>query len=238
MQAEAKQCHKKFKECGQKSLHVLDRNIGNVRYPGFSEFFSSNALQNSSYCWSIGKDARIKDKLYKKYNDNIYNIPDFKTERYTIQGYGTKENFWNPFGRGDPSPDRYNILSLFDINIKKRKGKTMGARLNYISRDSKYKPGPGAYEDKAFHKFGNIPILIKSRQRFFYDDDLKKKKATVSMQRYKPKYNLVERRRFNAITFGIGDRPNMHTVNKFPGPGAYKVPGNFDRGYKGKLPLN
>ena len=44
MQAEAKQCHKKFKECGQKSLHVLDNNIRNVRYPGFSEFFSSNVL--------------------------------------------------------------------------------------------------------------------------------------------------------------------------------------------------
>lgn len=238
MQAEAKQYHKKFKECGKKSLHVLDRNIGNVRYPGFSEFFSSNVLQNSSYCWSIGKDARIKDKFYKKYNDNIYNIPDSKTARYTIQGYGTRGEFWIPYGKGDPSPDRYNILSVFDINFKKRKGASFGVKLNYISRESKYKPGPGTYEDKPFHKFGNIPILIKSRQRFFYDDDLKKKKATVSMQRYKPKYNLVERNRFNAITFGIGDRPNMHTVNKFPGPGAYKVPGNFDRGYKGKLPLN
>ena len=58
------------------------------------------------------------------------------------------------------------------------------------------------------------------------------------MQRYRPNYKLVERRRFNAITFGIGDRPNMHTVNNFPGPGAYRVPGNFDRGYRGKLPLN
>ena len=238
MQAEAKKCHKKFKECGKKSLHVLDRNIGNVRYPGFSDFFSSNALQNSSYCWSIGKDKRIKDKLYKKYNDNIYNIPELKSARYTVQGFGIRGDFWVPFGKGDPSPDRYNIPSIFDINIKKRKGATMAPRLNYLSRDSKYKPGPGAYDDKPYHKFGNIPILIKSRQRFFYEDDLKKKKATVSMQRYKPKYTLVEMRRFNAITFGIGDRPNMHTVNKFPGPGAYKVPGNFDRGYKGKLPLN
>ena len=238
MQAEAKQCHKKFKECGQKSLHVLDRNINNVRYPGFSEFFSSNALQNSSYCWSFGKDKRIKDKLYKKLNDNIYNIPDLKSSRYTIQGYGTRGESWIPFGKGDPSPDRYNIQSVFDINIKKKCGSTLHHKLNYMRRDDKYKPGPGAYNDANFGKFGNIPILIKSRQRFFYEDDLKKKKATVSMQRYRPKFNLVERNRFRAITFGIGDRPNMHSVNKFPGPGAYKVPGNFDRGYKGKLPLN
>ena len=107
-----------------------------------------------------------------------------------------------------------------------------------MKRDDKYKPGPGAYENKNLKKVGNIPIIIKSRQGFFYDDDLKKKKATVSMQKYKPNYNLVEMRRFNAITFGIGDRPNMHSANKFPGPGSYKVPGNFDRGYRGKLPLN
>jgi hypothetical protein len=238
MQAEARKCHKKFKECGQKSLHVLDRNISNVRYPGFSEFFSSNVLQNSSYCWSFCKDTRIKDKSYKKYNDNIYNLPDLKSARYTIQGFGNRGDSWVPLGKGDPSPDRYNILSVFDVNIKKKNGSSLGYKLNYHSRDDKYKPGPGTYEDKSFHKFGNIPILIKSRQRFFYDDDLKKKKATVSMQRYRPNYNLVERRRFNAITFGIGERPNMNTENKFPGPGAYKVPGNFDRGYRGKLPLN
>ena len=58
------------------------------------------------------------------------------------------------------------------------------------------------------------------------------------MQKYKPNFSLVEMSRFNAITFGIGDRPKMHSTNKFPGPGAYKVPGNFDRGYRGKLPLN
>ena len=78
MQAEARKNHKLFNEYGQKSLHVLDSNISNPRYPGFSEFISSNVLRNSSYCWSIGKDKRIKDISYKKYNDNIYNLPDFK----------------------------------------------------------------------------------------------------------------------------------------------------------------
>ena len=86
--------------------------------------------------------------------------------------------------------------------------------------------------------FGIIPITLKSRHGFFYDDDLKKKRATVSMQRYKPSYKLVQINRFKAITFGIGNRPILHINNKFPGPGSYKVPGNFDRGYKGKLPLN
>ena len=99
-------------------------------------------------------------------------------------------------------------------------------------------PGPGEYKLKNFKKFGTIPILIKSRRSFFYDVDIRNKKDTVSMQKYKPLYNFVERRRFNGITFGIGDRPKINATNNFPGPGTYKVPGNFDRGYKGKLPLN
>ena len=214
MQAEAKRNHKLFKKYGQKSLHILDSNISNPRYPGFSEFISSNVLRNSSYCWSIGKDKRIKDKSYKKYD------------------------FWIPVGKGDPSPDAYKIRTIFDFNQMHRKGASLGEKLNYMKRDDKYKPGPGAYENKNIKKFGNIPILLKSRQGFFYDDDLKKKKATVSMQKYRPNFTLVEMNRFNGITFGIGDRPNMHSTNKFPGPGAYRVPGNFDRGYRGKLPLN
>ena len=115
----------------------------------------------------------------------------------------------------------------------------MGEKLNAGKKNDKYSPGPGTYNSSwNSHTFGNIPIAIKSRQGFFYDDDLKKKKATVSMWRYKPNYNFVERRRFNAITFGIGDRPVFYSQNKYPGPGSYKVPGNFDRGYRGKLPLN
>ena len=224
MQAEARHCHKKFKDFGQKSLHVLDNNISNPRYPGFSEFFSSNALQNSSYCWTIGKDQRIKDKSYKKYNDNIYNIPDFRSTRYTTQGYGTKKDFWVQLGKGDPSPDTYKIESLFDFNVNKKRGSSLGERLNYLTKDSKYKPGPGQYESKDYKSFGNIPILIKSRQLFFYDDDLKKKKYTVSMQRYSPNYKLAERRRFNAISFGIGERPNMHTVQVLPQLRFVEVP--------------
>ena len=87
MQAKARKNHKNFKKFGQKSLHILDSNIRNPRYPGFSQFTSSNALRNSSYCWTIGKDSRIKDKSYKKYNDNIYNLPSLKSTGSTIQGF-------------------------------------------------------------------------------------------------------------------------------------------------------
>ena len=238
MQLKARKFRKKFKKYGLKSLHILDSNINNPRYPGFSEFLSSNSLRNSSYCWSIGHDKRLKEKSYQKYNDKIYNIPDLKSTRYTILGYGERGNFLSSTTKFYPSPNTYRIKSIFDINKLHNKGIIFGEKLNYTKRDDKYKPGPGAYKIKNLKKFGNIPIIMKSRHGFFYDEDIKRAKAKVSMQKYKPKYNLVEMNRFKAISFGIGDRPNLHLVNRFPGPGAYKIPGNFDRGYRGKLPLN
>ena len=82
-----------------------------------------------------------------------------------------------------------------------------------------------------------IPISVKSRQGFFYDDDMKKKKHTVSMQRYSPKYNLVEINRYKGASIGYGERMAF-TKNSNPGPAQYKIPGIFDRGLKGKLVLN
>ena len=34
------------------------------------------------------------------------------------------------------------------------------------------------------------------------------------------------------------DRAGLYKNNRYPGPGSYNVPGNFDRGYKGKMTLN
>jgi hypothetical protein len=95
----------------------------------------------------------------------------------------------------------------------------------------------GAYNLIKAAKFGIIPICIKSRQGFFYDDDLKKKKHIVSMQKYHPKYNLVEINRYKGAGIGIGERLSF-SKNKNPGPADYNIPGNFDRGLKGKLALN
>ena len=50
--------------------------------------------------------------------------------------------------------------------------------------------------------------------------------------------NFVQKERFKDIAFGFGERPPLYVKNNTPGPGSYNVPGNFDRGLKGKLPLN
>ena len=220
---------------GLKSLHILDSNISNRRYPGFSQFHSSSSLQNSSYCYTIPKAERIKDKEYKKLNDNIYDIQDDKSTRYTIQGFGKRSNF---FERRDnyPSPHNYKINSIFEYNANHNKGSTILGKSIDSSR-RKYVPGVGAYNLISAAKFGIIPIAIKSRQGFFYDDDLKKKKHIVSMQKYHPKYNLVEINRYKGAGIGIGERMSF-SKNRNPGPADYTIPGNFDRGLKGKLALN
>ena len=57
------------------------------------------------------------------------------------------------------------------------------------------------------------------------------------MQRYSPKYNLVEINRFQGAGIGIGERKSFSN-NRNPGPAEYNIPGNFDRGLRGKLALN
>lgn len=161
-----------------------------------------------------------------------------KNTRSTSLGFGNRINFLTMYDQKAPSSAAYNIKSLFDINLIKKKGPTMTSKPKFNWGKNKYIPGPGAYNLSSRGHFGLIPVKIKSRHNFFYDDILKQKRFIIIKQFHKPKYKLVERNRFSAITFGIGDRPKLYPDNKFPGPGSYNVPGCFDRGLKGKLPLN
>ena len=235
----------KIKKWGLKSLHIMDDNCKNPRYPGFSEFISESTLQNSSYCWTIGGSKRFHTsgtgsdgKLME--GGNIYNLPSMRMSRTTIMGLGPKSYFPIIPGKGDPAPNAYRADTFYE-STKKRKGGLSILGRNYVNdNDIKLNPGPGTYYHDLDWKLSTsrIPISVKSRQRFFYDDDIKQKEATVSMQKYYPKMDLVQRNRFRGISFGFGDRQPLYPRNGFPGPGSYNIPGNFDRGLKAKLPLN
>lgn len=80
--------------------------------------------------------------------------------------------------------------------------------------DAKRFPGPGTYKIPRTPKGSDIPITIKSRRMFFYDEDIRKKKHTVSMQKYTPSLKLVQNSRFNSITFGIGKRTPNENMSK------------------------
>ena len=229
--------HFKVKKNGIKSLNVLMNNIGNCRYPGFSEFQSENSLQNSSYCWSFTKEERFKTN--NSLTQSMYNSPGIRTTRTTTFGIGERKTF--PYKKREylPSPDTYSLTSIFDMNIKKKKGASILPKSNDTSYSTKT-PGVGTYTVRPFKIKVDMPIKLKSRIKFFYDDEYQKRKHCVSMQRYHPSTKLEENLRFREITFGKGNKiPSENTsVRYFPGPGAYNVPGCFDRGYKKKLPLN
>jgi hypothetical protein len=220
---------------GLKSLHILDNNISNMRRPGYSEFQSSNTLQNSSHIYSFPKSIRMDNKLNKKLCDNIYNIPEQKSTRFTTLGYGKRGNASSELSKY-PSPQEYEYESLFDYNLKHKKGITiLGKPSNPMSKENF--PGAGSYKVKNLDKLGNIPIALKFRHGFYYDDEMKKKKATVSMQKYSPKFNYVKINRYKGAGIGFGKRGSA-SKEETPGPANYDVPRIFDRGVKKDLVIN
>ena len=220
------------------SLHVLDKNM-NPRYLGFSQYLSDNALQNSSVIYSFAKDERFKPSDNKAKTDIFYDVQDSSIRRCTTMGFGQKKGCITLPSINNPSPSAYHIETEFDENIKHRRGPTLKPRLmgNYNNKI----PGVGTYNLRsASLSKSSIPIKLKSRIKFFYDDLLKQKEGTVSMQKYHPNTKLEENARYTTIQFGIGERMKdaPYSQRSMPGPGAYNVPGCFDRGLKKKLPIN
>ena len=231
----SKEFRKIFRINGIKSLHILDNNISNMRRPGYSEFQSSNTLQNSSHIYSFPKSIRMDNKLNKKLCDNIYNIPEQKSTRFTTLGYGKRGNASSELSKY-PSPQEYEYESLFDYNIKHKKGITILGKPAEKSIKDRVK-GVSAYHFKDSDNFGEIPIKNKVRNGFYYDDEKKKKKATVSMQKYSPKFNYIKINRYKGAGIGYGQRYSLST-EKGPGPGEYKIPRIFERGVKKDLVIN
>ena len=206
-----------------------------MRMPGFSEFQSAHSLQNSSYIYSMPKSLRMDNKQNKKLCDNIYNIPEQKSKRFTNLGYGQRGNIFKDSSKF-PSPQSYKYESLFDYNLKHGKGITILGKPPELSNKDR-NPGVGSYKLKDDDKFGSIPITLKFRHGFYYDDEMKKKKATVSMQKYSPKYNYIKINRYKGAGIGLGQRYSIST-ERSPGPGEYKIPRIFDRGIKKDLVIN
>lgn len=155
-------------------------------------------------------------------------------------GFGNRKFLSNLSNSSYPSPTEYKIRSCFDYNVLHRKGPIISPKPSTAMPSSRGVPGVGTYNVSSCPNRNAIPIKIKSRLNFFYDDDIKKKKFTVSMQKYHPSLKLVFPCRYHNISFGLGTRvPNENiSIKDNPGPGAYNIPGCFDKGLKGKPVLN
>ncbi len=62
----------------------------------------------------------------------------------------------------------------------------------------------------------DMPTSLKSRQMFFYDEDIQKAKHWISPQTYLPSTKIQQNNRYTKITFGLGNRSSqLNTSNKF-----------------------
>jgi hypothetical protein len=91
-----------------------------------SEHQSSSSLQNSVYSWTFCKTDRFKNAT-KEPVHTMYTLPSLTTPRSTNFGYGTRKVFE---GKSGPSPDKYAIPNLFDINIAKNNGIKLNSKIN------------------------------------------------------------------------------------------------------------
>jgi hypothetical protein len=107
----------------QSSTSAVSLNFNNRRLMGISEYQSSNSLRNSSYVWSFTRSDRFSGGVYKRSaTDSIYKLPDTRSERFTIQGYGERKDLRPVPGNNSPPPNRYFIRSCFEENLVKKKG--------------------------------------------------------------------------------------------------------------------
>jgi len=75
-------------------------------------------------------------------------------------------------------------------------------------------PGPGAYKPLIGNWNKDMQTTLKSRQFFFYDEDIQNSKHCISPQTYLPSTKIQQSLRFTNITFGLGCRsPNLNAGN-------------------------
>lgn len=93
----------------------------------------------------------------------------------------------------------------------------------------------------------SLPIKLKSRIFYFYDEDLAKQKHCISPQTYLPSTKMEQSWRYTKLSFGKGNRSPSENAGKrklyvamrhMPGPGTYNIPSVFDKKGKYKVALN
>jgi len=201
-----------------------------------STFQSGNIIS-----YSIPKQERFNDHFKRSSCDSIYTLPEAKNERSTSMGFGFRKEFINKKEvEAKPSPQNYNIKSVFAENLFKEKGYSISHKIK--DGPGINSPGPSDYNNSASIEWvKKTPCSMKFRKDFFYHDDIKKK-HDVSPMKYLPDTKVVENNRYrnNSISFGIGlmEYQVKQQMDKVPGPGKYNLPSVFDKRKTGKIPLN
>lgn len=108
---------------------IITQDFNNVRSLGMSEFQSTSSYQNSVFSWTFSKSRRFNGHYKKGLTDSIYNLPDNKNMRATIQGFGNRNDSRPRVGQCSPPPNKYKIKSIFEENFEKKKGKSISEKV-------------------------------------------------------------------------------------------------------------
>ena len=207
-------------------------------------FQSCSTIQSGNVIsYSIPKQERFLHHIKRDSCDSIYTLPEMKGLRSTTMGFGYRQEFINKKEvDAKPSPNKYNLLSVFSENINKERGCSISNKINYKENKARNMPGPCDYNNAvSFEWVKKTPCSMKFRNDFFYQDDIKKM-HNVSPMKYYPDTKIVENSRYrnNSVGFGFGllNYQVKDQMDKIPGPGRYYLPSIFDKRKTGKIPLN
>lgn len=204
--------------------------------PLFTDFQSTNTLQNTTLVYSFSKSPRFNNNETKFIPKNhlIVHFPSLFSKRATGFGYGERGRVEK---KTSVSPDRYDVMKVFERE-RKQKMITLHSKLKQIESKSN-NPGPGEYDIAKKSLLKDNPIVIKSRQLFYYDENIKNK-SIVSPQAYTPNINNVLSNRFKSIGIGYGTKHinELIGIQSNPGPGSYDIPSQFNCKLRSKLAIN
>ena len=187
---------------------------------------SSATLQNSINAFAFPKSDRFGSSYKKPLVDSQYDLKDTHFIRATSIGYGNKIDFTSNLLKNSPAPNTYNLGST--LNLKA--GITIKSKWQINTNEDEKRKMPGPSDYKVTSKRTTLPVTLKFRHGFYYEDDLKNKGYAISPQAYEPTLKFIGTNRFKSVKFGSEERCGViGKGNINPGPGQYNLPGICDK---------
>lgn len=179
----------------------------------------ATTLCRSTLHWSFGKADRFSQPK-SAHSAEYCVLPSTLNKRSAGFGYGGRSPMVNRQGGDSPSPNRYNLKSVFD-SINPHAPSFGGPYLNIKSSVDK-SPGPGAYE--VLNPLGNDAPKFTLKGKI----ETKIRASSPPPTAYNP--SPVRSGRFAGIGLGLGDRSflNNRSLSTNPGPGSYETHSPFN----------
>lgn len=186
------------------------------------DLFGNSAImlrRKKPVSYSFSKETRFKAR--KRSIETGYTmLPSTLSPRSTMMGFGSRWSPYNEKGKDSPPPGSYSFPTTLDKKGPKIVRNSALPAIHYKNMT----PGPGTYDSPS-------PLGRDSPKYTFHGAT-----PTLKISQgpapgcYSPKTAFTEFAGFKEISFGVGERIFLRrSLNNVPGPGAYDIPGTFDR---------